>query len=132
MKKKPTKRDTQWDEADTTSGQPLMPDFGNLGTDASSIAPNVPEGKFIKEIIQSRVAVNKVVENQPPVRQQDGTIIVSVVEEKMVLVKKMVVTDEIHLAPILEDCEEEMTTSDDFFKESTQKQGTIREERKNS
>lgn len=104
MEKKQPERDTQWDEKDTTSGRPLMPAFGDDG--ASSFGADLPEGKYVKEMVQSRVAVNKVVDGQPPVRQEDGIIIVSVVEEKMVLVKKLVLIDEIHLERVIEDCEE--------------------------
>lgn len=132
MRNKATKRDTQWDEADTTSGRPLMPDFGNLGSDASPIATDLPEGKCIKEMVQSRVTINKVVEDQPPVRQEDGTIIVSVVKEKMVLVKKMVVVNEIHLEPILEDCEENTPPSATTHQETKQNRRPVGQERNNS
>ena len=97
-------RDKQWDEEDDTSGHPLLP-----RTDNAVKFPRAkpPEGDCIERMEQTKVVINKVVEVQPAIRTEDETVIVPVVEEKMVLVKKLVVTSEIHLDIVRENCEDE-------------------------
>lgn len=50
----------------------------------------------------TRVPVERIVEAAPPVRVEGETTIVSVVEERMVLVKQLVVTEELHIRQIVE------------------------------
>jgi stress response protein YsnF len=44
-----------------------------------------------------RVAVNRVVEEAPKVRRRGDTVIVPVVEEELVVTKRLVLKEEIHL-----------------------------------
>ena len=99
-----SKRDKQWDEVDDTSGVPLLPKIDGKITIPK---PAPQEGDCIERLEQTEVIINKVVESQPAIRTEDETIIVPVVEEKMVLVKKMVVTSEIHLDIVRENCDDD-------------------------
>ena len=50
----------------------------------------------------TRVPVERIVEAAPPLRVEGDTTIVSVLEERMVLVKQLVVTEELHIRQIVE------------------------------
>jgi uncharacterized protein (TIGR02271 family) len=44
-----------------------------------------------------RVAINRVVEEEPPIRKLGDTIIVPVVEEELVITKRLVLKEELHI-----------------------------------
>lgn len=53
---------------------------------------------LLRETVEvRRVEVNRVVESPPPVRREGETIIVPVVEEELIVTKRLVVKEEIHL-----------------------------------
>ncbi len=101
-----THRDTQWDEEDTTSSQPLLP--GELGSAIKSseamdlyIRRIYSEGvsEEIVSMCEDRIEINKIIDRVPPVRQEGEALIIPVVVEKMVLVKKTILVEEIVLSP---------------------------------
>ena len=56
------------------------------------------QGPMIHEDVEvRRVPINRVVEEAPRVRQRGGTVIVPVVEEEMVVTRRLVLKEEIHL-----------------------------------
>uniref|UniRef100_Q01PI1 DUF2382 domain-containing protein n=1 Tax=Solibacter usitatus (strain Ellin6076) TaxID=234267 RepID=Q01PI1_SOLUE len=56
------------------------------------------EAPLLRENVDvRRVPVNRVVAEAPPVRREGDTIIVSVVEEELVITKQLVLKEEIHL-----------------------------------
>ena len=95
-------RDKRWDEADTTSEDPILPTSGDR-LQSILLATQQPAGEPIGKICEERQEVNQIVDEIPGVRREGDEVIVPVVREKMVLVKKMVLTEEIHLRPARED-----------------------------
>lgn len=49
------------------------------------------------DVVIERIAVNRVIDAVPPVRQEDSTVIVPVVEEIMVVEKRLLLKEEIHV-----------------------------------
>ncbi len=50
-----------------------------------------------ESVVVERVAIGRIVEVAPPVRQEGDVTIVPVVEEELVLVRRMVLKEEVHL-----------------------------------
>ena len=97
-------RDTTWDEEDTTTGRPLLPhgqprhqEYLMKVDGVKQLFESGVEGE-IKTMTEIRRAVNKIVESMPAIREDQGRIIVPVVYEKMVLVKRLVLVEEIVLS----------------------------------
>lgn len=44
-----------------------------------------------------RIPVDRVVEQPPPVREEDGVLIIPVVEERLVVTRQLVLTEEVHV-----------------------------------
>ncbi|HWD00617.1 MAG TPA: YsnF/AvaK domain-containing protein [Candidatus Sulfopaludibacter sp.] len=44
-----------------------------------------------------RVALNRVIDKIPPIRREGGTVIVPVVEEELVITKRLILKEEVHL-----------------------------------
>jgi uncharacterized protein (TIGR02271 family) len=49
------------------------------------------------DVVIERIAVNRVVDAVPPVRREDGTVVIPVVEEIMVVEKRLLLKEEIHV-----------------------------------
>ena len=110
MEENQTPRDNRWDEKDTTDDRPLMPRVDGPITFPPGAAKHVrtdPDGDCVERIEETRVEINEVVPEQPAIRTEEGKIVIPVVKEKMVMVKKLVVTEEIHLRPVKENCDDE-------------------------
>lgn len=102
-------RDTRWDEEDTTGNAPLVP--GALGDQLST---SEAVNKFVQQIYQegisgkivemseARRSINRFVDEVPPIRQEGDSLIVPIVVEKMVLVKKTILLEELILNPVIE------------------------------
>jgi uncharacterized protein (TIGR02271 family) len=56
------------------------------------------EMPVVKDVLRiDRVPVNRVVKTIPPIREEDGILIVPVVEEQIVVSRRMVLKEEIHV-----------------------------------
>lgn len=55
----------------------------------------VDEDLAVEQVVVTRVPVGRVVETVPPVREENGVTIVPVVEEEMVLVRRLVLKEEV-------------------------------------
>ncbi len=55
----------------------------------------VDEGLAVEQVVVTRVPVGRVVDAIPPIREEDGVTIVPVVEEELVLVRRLVLTEEV-------------------------------------
>ncbi|MGI4880989.1 MAG: DUF2382 domain-containing protein, partial [Janthinobacterium lividum] len=47
-----------------------------------------------------RVAINRVVDAAPPPREVDGVVIISVVEERLRVVRELVLVEEVHMRDV--------------------------------
>ena len=99
-----SKRETTWDEEDTTTGRPLLPDFGGqsneyLGEFELSKLFNRGVDGEIETLTEVRRTVNRLVSSVPPIKEEHGQLIVPVAFEKMVLVKRIVLVEELVLTP---------------------------------
>lgn len=59
-------------------------------------AVEVDEDLSVEQVVVTRVPVGRVVETMPPVREENGVTIVPVVEEEVVLVRRLVLKEEVH------------------------------------
>ena len=98
-------RDKRWDEVDTTSEDPILPASGDR-LQSIILSTQRQDGTSTGKICEERQEINQIVDEVPGVRREGDEVIVPVVREKMVLVKKLVLTEEIHLRPAREgeDC----------------------------
>ena len=55
----------------------------------------VDEDLAVEQVVVTRVPVGRVVDTVPPVREENGVTIVPVVEEEMVLVRRLVLKEEV-------------------------------------
>lgn len=52
------------------------------------------------QVVVTHVPIGRVVETVPPIREEDGTTILPIVEEQLVLVRRLVLTEEVHVRRI--------------------------------
>lgn len=52
------------------------------------------------QVVVERVAIGRVVDEVPPIRTEDGVTIMSVVEEELVMVRRLVLKEEVHLRTV--------------------------------
>lgn len=102
-------RDTQWDEEDTTGSAPLIP--GQLN---HQLTTSEALNRFVQQIYQegisgtivdmseARRTISRIVDSVPPIRQEGDSLIVPIVIERMVLVKKTILLEELVLNPVFE------------------------------
>ncbi len=57
----------------------------------------VDEELTYEQVVVERVAIGRVVDAVPPVRQQGDVMIMPVVEEELVLVRRLVLKEEVHV-----------------------------------
>lgn len=57
----------------------------------------VDEELTYEQVVVERVAIGRVVDAVPPVRQQGDVMIMPVVEEELVLVRRLVLKEEVHM-----------------------------------
>ncbi|OAV45391.1 hypothetical protein [Lewinella sp. 4G2] len=107
-------RDTRWDEVDDTSESPYLPkiEAENFVSDqAMSEYVNrlYREGvsSQILEMCEERRDINKIVFKVPGIRQVGKQLVVPIVAERMVLVKRTVLLEEIVLTPLMADDEDD-------------------------
>lgn len=93
MNTRKKRRDTQWDDTSPLAKTPIIPTSGQRLIGALKDRRRRGDTKVCEE----RHPVNQMVDAMPDVRREGNRVIVPVVEEKRVLVKKLVVTEEIHL-----------------------------------
>ena len=55
----------------------------------------VDEDLAVEQVVVTRVPIGRVVEAIPPIREENGMTIVPVVEEKLVVVRRLVLTEEV-------------------------------------
>lgn len=99
MSKRRFSRDRQWDEKDDTSKAPILPKFSGESL-AFNFPPDFPpeeRERLTAYIHETRRKINEVTDEMPDIRIEGGKMIIPVVMEKMILVKRLVVTDEIIL-----------------------------------
>lgn len=68
-----------------------------VSTHAEERQVQIRETLCHEDVVVQRVAFNRVVESAPPPRQEGDTLIVSVVEEVLVVEKRLVLKEEVHL-----------------------------------
>ena len=98
-------RDTTWDEEDTTTDRPLLP--GGQQAQIDFIKGLQPVRQLfesgvdveIQAMTEARRSVNRLVASIPQIREENGRLIIPVAYEKMVLVKRIVLVEEIVLSP---------------------------------
>lgn len=100
MKQPASLRDTRWDEPDTTDGHPVFPEGASQLKWLHGYTQK--EDGTILNVCEERVAINKVTDKPAVIRQEGLSIIVPVMAEKMVLVKKLIIVEEIHLREAVE------------------------------
>lgn len=52
------------------------------------------------QVVVKRVPIGREVETMPPVREEDGVTILPVVEEQLVLIRRLVLTEEVHVQQV--------------------------------
>jgi len=55
----------------------------------------VDEDLAIEQVVVTRVSIGRVVEAVPPIREENGVTIVPVVEEELVLVRRLILKEEV-------------------------------------
>ncbi len=68
----------------------------------ATVTTNTEEQIIDEDLLQERVEVDRVpigrvVDEMPPVREEDGTVIIPVVEEVLVVERRLVLKEEVHL-----------------------------------
>lgn len=55
----------------------------------------VEEDLPVERVVVTRVPIGRVVEEMPPIREENGVTIVPIVEEEMVMVRRLTLTEEV-------------------------------------
>ena len=55
----------------------------------------VDEDLSVEQVVVTHVPIGRVVESVPPIREEDGVTIVPVVEEELVLVRRLILKEEV-------------------------------------
>ena len=97
-------RDTRWDEAESVSDDPILPTkTSDLGRATKELAEDISRNR---KLCEDRVEVNQIIDRPAEIRREKDITVVPVMKEKLVLVKKLVVVEEIRLrtVPPEEEC----------------------------